>query len=250
MSNAPSTPATPPVVPSAEAKSEPERIYLVSFPKIVFMYPTFVMAILAGIVASFADPHGGLSHSITAIFLVVLALNLVVFAFDFPRTTALTFLFILTSIILLVLLVFRLNDQILPALSNLIKSYHPEANSTLFFSVAAILGVLFVAVRINVQFDYWEVTGNELLHHHGFMSNLKRFPAQQLRIEKEITDLFEWMLLRSGRLILTPSQEMRSIVLDNVLNINRKETRITEMLGALKVQIQPGSPHGPVETET
>jgi hypothetical protein len=239
MSNVPAPPATPPVVPAAESGSTPERIYLVSFPKIIYMYPTFLLAIVSGIITSISAPGSNVHHAVTSIFLVVFALNLVVFAFDFPRTTALTFLFILTSLILLTLLLFRFNDQILPALSKLIKAYHPEANSTLFFSVAGILGVLFIAVRINVQFDYWEITGNELLHHHGFMSNLKRYPAQQLRTEKEVTDLFEYMLLRSGRLILTPSQEMRSIVLDNVLNINHKEARITEMLRALKVQIQP-----------
>lgn len=249
MSNAPASPLTPPPLPQSDSASSPERIFLISYPKVIFMYPTLLMSLLAGTVSLAFGQESTASNVISDIFLVVFGLNLVVFAFDFPRTTALTMLFIITSIILLLLLTFRLSDQILPALSRIVKAFDPKANATFYFSLAAILSVLFVAVKINVQFDYWEVTGNELLHHHGFMSNLKRFPAQQLRIEKEVTDLFEYLLLRSGRLILTPSNEMRSIVLDNVLNINRKEALITEMLGALKVQIQPTTTHGQPEGE-
>jgi hypothetical protein len=249
MSNAPASPVTPPAAPESDSGSNPDRVFLIAYPKIVFMYPTFVVALVAGIVTLTTGQEGKASSVMSDIFLCVFGLNLVVFAFDFPRTTALTMLFIGTSLVLLLLLTFRLSDQILPALRDLVNAFDPKANPTFYFSVAALLGVIFIAVKINVQFDYWEVKGNELLHHHGFMSNLKRFPAQQLRIEKDITDLFEYVLLRSGRLILTPSNEQRSIVLDNVLLINRKEAMITEMLGALKVQIQPPTQHSHTEGE-
>ena len=79
---------------------------------------------------------------------------------------------------------------------------------------------------------------NELLHHHGVLSNLERFPAPHLRIDKEINDVFEYLLLRSGRLILQPSEERRAIILDNVPFIERKEETITRMLGALQVQVR------------
>jgi len=100
------------------------------------------------------------------------------------------------------------------------------------------LAVIYVAVLINVRFDYWEVRQNELLHHHGFLSNLERYSAPNLRISKEIDDVFEYLLLRSGRLIIHPSNEPRAFVLDNVLNINVKEAAITKMLGALQVSVR------------
>ena len=84
------------------------------------------------------------------------------------------------------------------------------------------MGLIFVGVAITVRFDYWEVRPNELLHHHGVLSDLERFSAPNLRIDKEINDIFEYMLLRSGRLILHPSQERRAIVLENVFFINQK----------------------------
>jgi hypothetical protein len=59
-----------------------------------------------------------------------------------------------------------------------------------------------------------------------------------LRIDKEITDVFEYLLLRSGRLILHPSNERRAIVLENVFFINRREEDLTRLLGALQVQVR------------
>jgi hypothetical protein len=89
-----------------------------------------------------------------------------------------------------------------------------------------------------VQFDYWEVRPNELLHHHGMLSDLKRYSAPDLRVDKEINDVFEYLLLRSGRLILHPSGEKRAIILENVLFITQKEESLTRMLGALQVQVR------------
>ena len=99
-------------------------------------------------------------------------------------------------------------------------------------------------MMIVVRFDIWEVRANELLHHHGFLANLERMSAPNLRIDKEISDVFEYLLLRSGRLILQPSNERRAIILDNVPFIKKKEEAITRMLSALQVQIRPeGAAH-------
>jgi hypothetical protein len=96
----------------------------------------------------------------------------------------------------------------------------------------------YVVVMISVRFDYWEVRPNELLHHHGLLSDLKRYAAPNLRVDKEINDVFEYLLLGSGRLILQPSSERRAIILENVPFISQKEKDITAMLGALQVQVR------------
>jgi len=276
----------------AEATAHDDRqvkpIYLVAYPKIIFLYPTMIAALLAGIymlaVSSWvarqvdatpkappaavaegtapaapdaaapdaaAKPAAALHeatmnemssrtdvHLVGVAFLVIFALNLIVFAFDFPRTTSLTLFFFIAAAILGLLLTFRLNEQILPTLNAVLKSYRPLANATFYFSIFGIIAAIFIAVFINVQFDYWEVAPNELLHHHGFLSNLERFSAPSLKIDKEITDIFEYFLLRSGRLILHPSNERRAFVLDNVMNITKKESQLTRMLGALQVQVR------------
>ena len=63
---------------------------------------------------------------------------------------------------------------------------------------------------IETRFDYWEVLHNELLHHHGPFGDLERFPAPQLKLDKEIPDIFEYLVLRSGRLIFYPTSERRA----------------------------------------
>jgi hypothetical protein len=238
------TPPAPPTGPPPGAIREPEQpksVFLVSYPKIVFLYPTFIAALLAGLYLLLPQNEDRSdTHFVSAIFMAVLTVNLVVFAFDFPRTTSLTLFFFLAALVLGTLLLFRFNNQILPFLHQLLNSYQPEANATFYFSVAGALGAVYLAVLINVQFDYWEVTPNELLHHHGILSNLERFASPSLKIDKEINDVFEYMLLRSGRLILHPSDERRAIVLENVLGINRKEATLTKMLGALQVQLRTG----------
>lgn len=248
MSQASSSAGSPGGSTSARAADEEKTarsIYLVSYPKVVFLYPTFLAAIVAGIYMAIVrdmQPDRTGTHLVSTIFLAIFGLNLIILSFDFPRTTSLTLFFCITAVVLGLLLLFRLNDQILPALHNLLIAFQPVANATFYFSVAGILGLIYLAVLINIQFDYWEVTPNELLHHHGMLSNLERFSAPSLKIDKEITDVFEYALLRSGRLILHPSSEPRAIVLENVPRINAKQNRLTQMLGALQVQVRPATP--------
>ncbi len=97
---------------------------------------------------------------------------------------------------------------------------------------------MFAVVMVVVRFDYWEVRGNELLHHHGFLANLERLSAPNLRMEKEINDIFEFLLLKSGRLIIYTSNDRQPIVLDNVPFIDKKEAAVMRMLGALQVQVR------------
>ncbi|MGQ0636679.1 MAG: hypothetical protein ACT4QC_18875 [Planctomycetaceae bacterium] len=227
-------------LPSASVDEPTRSIFLVSYPKVVFLYPTFLAAVAAAIYMAIAGEHPDRAdtHFISAIFLAILGLNLVIFSFDFPRTTSLTLFFGIAAVVLGLLLIFRFNDDIVPFLHKLLAGYTPWANATFFFSLASVLGLIFLSVLINVQFDYWEVTPNELLHHHGFLSNLERFSAPNLKIDKEITDVFEYALLRAGRLVLHPSNEPRAVVLENVPNINAKEAELTKMLGVLQVQLR------------
>jgi hypothetical protein len=172
------------------------------------------------------------------IFLLILAMNLVVIAFDFPRTTSLTWFFASMTIVIGLWFLLQANPWLAPEIVTALLKIKPTANATFYLIFAGIMLFLYIGVLISRRFDYWEVKGNELLHHHGFLSNLERFSAPNLRIDKEINDLFEYLLLRSGRLIIHASNERRAIVLENVLFINQKEERITRMLGALQVRVR------------
>ncbi len=232
--------ASPPVVPLAAQKSESSSkpIILISYPKIVLLYPAFIAAILAGILTMVLGETSQHAQTIGVLFLGILTANLVVLAFDFPRTTSLNLFFVGVVLVLGTLLGSIYFPDLLPSVTSVLRRIDPRANATFYFCFVAMLAVIYVAVLINVRFDYWEVRQNELLHHHGFLSSVERYPAPNVRISKEITDVFEYMLLKSGRLIIHPSNEPHTYVLDNVLNINVKESAITKMLGSLQVSVR------------
>ncbi len=240
---------TPKETNDKTGSSLPKNIFLVSYPKIVFMYPTVIVAAIVaiwmhityGLSAENPVPTDSTSVFLATMFMAVFTFNLVVISFDFPRTTSLTLFFFVVVIVLGGYVMFTNYPNVLPAISSIFTSVRPAANAQFYYTFVLIFLMLFVLVKIGVQFDYWEVRPNELLHHHGFLSDMERFSAPSLRIDKEINDLFEYLLLGSGRLILHPSNERRAIVLENVFFIGNKEKTITRMLGALQVQVREDS---------
>lgn len=254
-------------------------VILVSYPKVVFLYPSLVVAIIAGLYMQVwgnagIDRHGKAAAVAAApataataaeqpevqatptpvpeaiidgptiaaaAFLLTLALNLVIISFDFPRTTSLTLAFFAAALFLGVMLLSTYKPDLLPFLSNLIKRLHPQANAMFYYCYIAAMLTIYAGVKINSKFDYWEVRQNELLHHHGFLSDLERLPTSTLKIDKEIKDIFEYVLLKSGRLILNPGGQQRPIILENVFFIDQKEAAITKLLSSMQVQIAPPS---------
>ena len=220
-----------------------KKIFLVSYPKVMFLYPTFFATLICGFVMLCLDePVPGKPHPVheivSLVFLGVFALNLVVITFDFPRTTSLTLFFFVAMICMGLFLLLKLNPEMIGFLTGFFEALKPVANAYFYFLMSGIMFTFYLAILVAVQFDYWEVRPNELLHHHGFLSDLKRYSAPNLRIDKEINDVFEYILLRSGRLIIHPSREPRAIVLENVCFINKKERMLTKMLGAVQVQVR------------
>lgn len=218
-------------------------IMLVPYPKFVFMYPTLIVSIFAAVILTFggftsvAPATEALPVVMTGLFLVVMMANMFVIVFDFPRATSLTLVFIVTSVLLGLWMLVLAKPDFFPSIKDLVSTVRPVANSTFFTCISVGMILMYGAIFISVKFNYWELRKNELLHHHGILSDLKRYPAPNLRVDKEINDVFEFMLLGAGRLILHPSTEKRAIVLDNILFVSDKERELTKMLGSIKVQI-------------
>ncbi|MCG8653498.1 MAG: hypothetical protein MI861_26915, partial [Pirellulales bacterium] len=219
------------------------RILLVPYPKFIFMYPTLIVSCVAAIVMYFqgysaVDPATQtLPVVMTGLFLVVLMANTFIIVFDFPRATSLTLVFIITTAALGFWMLTMAKPDLMPSIEHWIAGLRPAANTSFFVCIASAMTLMYLSIFVSVRFNYWELRNNELLHHHGFLSDLKRYPAPNLRVDKEINDVFEFMLLGAGRLILHPSTEKRAIVLDNILFVGSKEAELTKMLGSIKVQI-------------
>ena len=212
------------------------RIFLVPFPKFIFMYPTLIISLVAWIALAFND-SAEMSVLMTGLFLGIMAVNTFIIVFDFPRATSLTLFFIISTIALGAWVLFSVNPNILPSIEKLVMALRPEANSAFFGCISVAMILMYIAVFISTKFNYWELSNNELMHHHGFLSDLKRYPAPNLRVDKEVNDVFEYMLLGAGRLILHPTTETRAIVLDNILFVSNKERELTKVLGSIRVKI-------------
>ena len=172
------------------------------------------------------------------LFMMVLGFNLLVMALDFPR-------FELVGVILLILFVlffvlwlgayFQLD--LLKPIHALFESIYIFANAGFYMMYFVVVMLLLLIVYITRWLDYWEVMPNEILHHHGPLSDLERFPTMNLKFDKEIPDVLEHMLLGSGRLVLHVPNVERSLVLDNVLFINSKEEALKKLMSRLEVRV-------------
>lgn len=241
------TPATPELAPQKKKpQDEPLKPVIIRpLPKVVFLYPSCICAFACGLWqlalgapkvsdgVMMINPWPGL------IFMIVLCINLLILSFEFGRASTLSVLLGGTAVIFLALwLGTEIEWDFLKAVAKLITGINIYANAAFYFCYTGFLLFIFGCIYLKTRFDYWVVTSNELLHYHGFMGDSERFPAPNLRFNKEIEDVFEFLLLQSGRLILHPASEIKTIVLDNVPGINKIERNLQNLLSHIVVRTQ------------
>ena len=265
-------PVTAPSKPAA-IKHREEGIRIFMWPKMIYIFPSAIVALICAIgMWSLKEKHYDPTEVVPVVtapstaageaapatpqrmtrlerfrhpqnllgvlFLAVLAFNLLVMALDFPR-------FELVGVILLVLfgLFFVLwlgaffHLDLLKPIHSLFESIYVFANAGFYLMYFLMVLILLLIVYITRWLDYWEVLPNEILHHHGPLSDLERFPTMNLKFDKEIPDVLEYGLLGSGRLVLHVPNVEKALVLDNVLFINSKEEALKKLMSRLEVRV-------------
>ncbi len=170
------------------------------------------------------------------IFLGVFFFNLLILAIDFPRFTIFALL-LLSTTVLFFLLWLGMFVRILEPLERLFQGVYVRANAQFYFLTMLTLLVVYAAIFITRWLDYWEIMPNEILHHHGPLSDLERYPTLNLKFDKEIPDVFEHLMFGAGRLVLHVSDERKAIVLDTVLHVSRKEDALKKLMSRLEVRV-------------
>ncbi|RUL89418.1 hypothetical protein [Tautonia sociabilis] len=253
-------------------KPDLESVKIFSYPKIIFIWPTMVFALICGIgmlIVGDAQPEtsppvaeeaqvveadgaeaqaqaeltppkvrrfSSWQNIFGVIFLIVFGVNMMVMSLDFPRFTLIAVIFFILMIVFLMLYLASQGVDFLSPLTYLSRHLYFTANAGFYFAISAILAVMFAVIWMTRYLDYWEVRSNEVLHHHGPLSDLERFPTLQLKFTKEIPDVLEFLLgLGSGRLVLYFSATDRQVVLDHVLFINSKEEQLKQIMSKLRV---------------
>lgn len=231
-------------VRNTDAVDIPTKLILRAWPKMLFLWPTAVAALIAGLGTGWLADAPNRGEFWGTLFLVVFTLNLVVVTFEFPRSTSLTLVLAIVALAWIFVEVNRRYNIIAP-LRDFVEALELMAMPDFYFAVFVIYVLLLIGMFISTRFSYWEITNNELVHHRGLMQDVERFSTDGLQYTKQITDFFEYVINRSGRLVMrTPTIE-QPIVLDNVIGINHVANTLDRLLEARRVVVS-GMPAQPM----
>jgi hypothetical protein len=233
---------------SAPPAPESTHVIVRAYPKIVYLYLTWLVSIICYILQPSAEIVGmdekgihyvtenaGLGFLLGRIWMAIFIFNLLVIAFEFSRIRSVAIAFFLVALVFA-----GIQLGFLAGLGRFLGGLELLMNKVFYSTIAVIFSIMYLLVFINTRFNYWEIQPNEILHHHGFLGDVQRYPTRGLRMKKEISDVLEFILLRAGTLVLDPHGEERPLILENVINLNKVEDKIQRLLGTLKVRIDKG----------
>lgn len=170
------------------------------------------------------------------IFLIVFAFCLFTLCVDIEIRWA---LFAFTSTIVVLLVIYILNERydFMPNFMKQLTALTPTASPQFYLAIFVIWLVLMAISFAIVRFHYVEIESNEVIVVGGLLERQQRFPTTRMQYVKDIQDVFEYYLpfIRSGRLVLIFPDQHETIVVDNVLNIDKVIEELNEMSGVLQV---------------
>ncbi len=207
----------------------PNEIYIRSYPKIIFFWPLLITSFILWMIQAFIDPNSVLGY----VWFIVFFVNIFVTAFDFSSTKffvlILAIVIVILVVIFLVLPNFAVNIGGLPRLDLGLPW-------TFYMLMTIILAIILGIVIISTRFEYFKIERNEIIHKTGVFSSAERFPVKSLRFKKEIPDVFEFFMLRAGKLTIMPGKADEVMILNTVLNINKKEEQLDWLLSHVSVE--------------
>lgn len=227
---------------SANAPAAPTSLKIRGFSKIVLFWPTFVASLVMYFLGG-AWGYGELvnPNSLAVCWMLVFAMNLLVFTFDFGRNNFITLVAVLAVIVLGLLALDMSMGGVFSGIMGFFTGMNVAMNANVYLCFAVIFGIFLLLALVRSRFDYWEIGQNELVHHHGILGDVRAYSTLNLKVEKEIPDVFEWLLFGSGRLIFKPSNSNRDdqvLMVDNVFRVNRAEAQIRKSLSSIRVDTE------------
>lgn len=270
-------PLTPITTTEPTPKHREQGIRIFMWPKVIFLYPTAIVSLICAMGMQIIgdrvhDPSVLLSQAAESkqytspehaksvdesytpmakidrfwtpqnllgmLFLSMLAFNLLTMGLDLPRFSIVAVLFgILFVVFFLLWLGAHFELDLMRPIHAVISHIYAVANRGFYVMVFVTLMIVFLIIWATRFLDYWEIMPNEIMHHHGPLSDLERYPTMNLKFDKEIPDVLEYVLLGAGRLVLHIPNVSKAIVLDNVLFINRKEEALKRVMSRLEVRV-------------
>ncbi|MFX1313336.1 MAG: hypothetical protein ACFFHD_12085 [Promethearchaeota archaeon] len=206
----------------------PDEIYLRTYPKIIFFWPLLITSFILWLIQAFIDPSTLLGY----IWFIVFFVNIFVTAFDFSSTKF--FVLVLAIVIVILLIAFL----VLPNVTFDITGIKLDLGLpwAFYMLMTVILALILGVVIISTRFEYFKIERNEIFHKTGIFSSAERYPVKSLRFKKEIPDVFEFFMLRAGKLTIMPGKADEVMILNTVLNINKREKQLDWLLSHVSVE--------------
>jgi len=202
-------------------------VTLRSYPKVIFLWPLLLVSFVLFLL-QLLDPGAEIEAIYGLIWMITFFVNLFILALDF--SSAKFFVLVVIVIIFILLFVFFIMPYLGTwAIINFFITWQ------FYGMIALILAILWGLTWIATRFDYYKIERNEIYHKTGIFTSAERLPTKSLRIKKEIPDVFEFFLLRAGRITLLPGHG-DVIPLPNILNINKKEKQIDWLLSHISIE--------------
>jgi len=210
-----------------------EEILIRNYPKVIFFYPLGLTSFILWLIQLFIykdQPSAWLGYFWIAVFFI----NLFVIAFDFSSTKFFVLVLIIVVAILVVIFLWisgRLTIQV-----SAVETFNFGLTWQFYLVMTIVFAFVLLFVFINSRFNYWKIERNEMYHKSGIFASAERYPVSSLRIKKAIPDVFEFLFLRAGSLVLMPGKREEVIQLPTVLNINKRIEELDELLSHVSVE--------------
>ncbi|MBY8981643.1 MAG: hypothetical protein KGD57_01730 [Candidatus Lokiarchaeota archaeon] len=206
-----------------------DMIYLRNYSKVIFFWPLLFISFILWLIQLFMED----TISIFGYFWIgMFFMNIFIASFDFPLTKLfiLLLVIVIASIIISVLVIPMVN---IPQ----IKLFSMKLSTEFYLSITIMLAFILSIAVLSTRLNYWIIERNEIYHKSGWFNTAERYPVYNLRIKKTIPDVFEFLFLRAGLIVLIPGNKGEVIHLPTILNVNKKAKRIDDLLSHLSVGI-------------
>ena len=213
-----------------DAPGDADRVIVRAYPKVIFFWLTWIVSLVAGIIAGTSD---ALPAHLGTVWMCFFAFNLLVISFDFNEVISLMIIALIAMVIFA-----GLYFDFLSFVGDFFKDLNLKMNAGFYYTMFGLFSIIYVVVFVKTRFDYWEFRHNEVIHRRGVFADMRRYSTEDLRWFKEIPDVLERIICGSGRMILTTPREKHPIVIQHVVGINRIDEKVADILGVKRVVVR------------
>lgn len=215
------------------SKKQDEAVLIRNYPKVIFFWPLALTSFVLWLIQLFA--FGDTSNAFLGYFWIgMFFLNLFIISFDISSSKF--FILVLIIVVGVLVLIFLLVSGRITISPSAIEALNFGLTWPFYLVMTIIFTFILLFVLIESRFSYWKIERNEMYHKSGIFASAERYPVSSLRIKKEIPDVFEFLFLRAGSLILMPGRQEEVIQLPTVLNINKRINELDHLLSHVSVE--------------